>query len=224
MNTTTPPNVAVIDDDASVRQALSRLLRSADHQVQTFACAQEFLQYRDMDGIGCLVLDVQLPDLNGLELQAALERLEHGPSIVFISGYGDIPMTVRAMRAGAVDFLTKPYDAAALLGAVANALQINAAQRSRDRALAAERARINSLTQREREVLSGVVAGLLNKQIAAELGICEKTVKVHRAHIMDKTGVKSVAELVRICEHVGPENSARTRSAAGPSPLAHTLS
>lgn len=224
MNVTTHPNVAVIDDDASVRQALVRLLRSAGHQAQTFACAQEFLQYPDMDDIGCLVLDVQLPDLNGLELQTALEQLEHGPSIVFITGHGDIPMTVCAMRAGAVDFLTKPCDADTLLGAVANALQINAAQRSRDRTLAAERARISSLTQREREVLGGVVAGLLNKQIAAELGICEKTVKVHRAHIMEKTGVKSVAELVRICEHVGPETGARTRSAAEPSPPARTLS
>jgi len=195
-------NVAVVDDDTSVRQALSRLLRSAGYSVKTFACAQEFLQYPTLADIGCLVLDVQLPDLNGLELQAALERLEHAPAIVFITGYGDIPMTVRAMRAGAVDFLTKPVDADVLLDAVVRGLQIDAAQRTQKREQTVERTRLASLTQREREVLHGITTGLRNKQIAAELSICEKTVKVHRAHIMEKVGVRSVAELVRIAEHV----------------------
>jgi len=186
MNGTNQSNVAIVDDDASVRQALARLLRTEGHSVQTFGCAQEFLQHPAIDDIGCLVLDVQLPDLNGLELQADLEQLARAPAVVFISGYGDIPMTVRAMRAGAVDFLTKPCDAQVLLNAVAQALLLNGAQRNR---------------QREHEVLRGIIMGLRNKQIAAELAICEKTVKVHRAHIMEKLGVRSVAELVRMAEH-----------------------
>lgn len=201
--------VAVVDDDPSVRQALARLLKSAGHGVQTFACAQEFLQYPALDAIACLVLDMQLPDLNGLELQAALDRQEHTPSIVFISGYGDIPMTVRAMRAGAVDFLTKPCKADVLLDAVACALQADAAQRSRQREQTAERSRLANLTQREHEVLHGIIAGLRNKQIAAELNICEKTVKVHRAHIMEKVSVRSVAELVRIAEHVSGKTAVK---------------
>jgi FixJ family two-component response regulator len=194
------PNVAIVDDDPSVRQALARLLRTAGHNVQSFACAQEFLQYPSLGDIGCLVLDVQLPDLNGLELQSALERLEHAPAVVFITGYGDIPMSVHAMRAGAVDFLTKPCDADLLLEAVARAVQADAVQRIRQREQSVTRCRLASLTQREREVLRGIITGLRNKQIAAEMGICEKTVKVHRAHIMEKVGVRSVAELVRISE------------------------
>ena len=201
MSGTHQANVAIVDDDASVRQALARLLRSSGHSVQSFGCAQEFLQHPAIDDIGCLVLDVQLPDLNGLELQAALERLARAPAVVFISGYGDIPMTVRAMRAGAVDFLTKPCDAQVLLNAVAQALQLNVAQRRQQCELTAQRARLASLTQREREVLRGIIAGMRNKLIAAELAICEKTVKVHRAHIMEKLGVRSVAELVRMTEH-----------------------
>lgn len=191
-------DVAIVDDDPSVRQALARLLRSAGHEVQTYVCAQELLQSAGLGGVGCLVLDVQLPDLNGLQLQIALETLEHAPAIVFITGYGDIPTTVRAMRAGAVDFLTKPCDADVLLDAVARALQVDALQRSQEREQTAVRTRLASLTQRERQVLHGIVAGLRNKQIAAELAICEKTVKVHRAHIMEKVGVRSVAELVSI--------------------------
>jgi FixJ family two-component response regulator len=194
-------NVAVVDDDASVRQALTRLLRTEGYNVQGFACAQELLEYPALDGIGCLVLDIQLPDLNGLELQTALERLKHVPAIVFLTGYGDIPMTVRAMRAGAVDFLTKPCGAETLLDAVGRALRVDAVQRSQQREQATQRSRLASLTQREREVLHGIIGGLRNKQIAAELCICEKTVKVHRAHIMEKVGVRSVAELVRIAEH-----------------------
>jgi len=200
-------SVAVVDDDAAVRQALSRLLRSAGHNVQSFTCAQEFLQSPALGNMGCLVLDVQLPDLSGLELQAALERLEHAPAIVFITGYGDIPMTVRAMRAGAVDFLTKPCEADVLLDAVARALRADAVQRSRQWEETVERTRLASLTQREREVMRGVIAGLRNKQIAAELCICEKTVKVHRAHVMEKVGVRSVAELVRIAAHIAGSSS-----------------
>lgn len=206
---TTQVNVAVVDDDPSVRQALVRLLRTAGHNVQGFACAQEFLQYPAPDDISCLVLDVQLPDLNGLELQAALERLAHAPAIVFITGCGDIPTTVRAMRAGAVDFLTKPCDADVFLDAVARAMQADAAQRSQQQEQSVVRIRLASLTQREREVLRGIIAGLRNKQVAAELCICEKTVKVHRAHIMEKMGVRSVAELVRIAEQVSGSATVR---------------
>ena len=195
-------NVAIVDDDPSVRQALARLVRAEGHCVQTFSCAQEFLRYSGIADIGCLVLDIQLPDLDGLELQSVLERQEYSPAIVFLTGYGDIPLTVRAIRAGAVDFLTKPCAADVLLDAVGRALRMNARQRSLQRAHRAERTRFESLTQREREVLQGIVRGLRNKQIAAQLNICEKTVKVHRAHIMEKMAVRSVAELVRIAEHV----------------------
>ena len=194
-------NVAVVDDDPSVRQALTRLLRAEGHAVLSFACAQELLDSPARDNIGCLVLDMQLPDVSGLELQSALDRFEHAPAIVFLTGYGDIPTTVLAMRAGAVDFLTKPCSPDALLDAVGRALERDALQRSKQLAHTAECARMASLTQREREVLRGIIAGLRNKQIAAELDICEKTVKVHRAHIMEKVGVRSVAELVRIAEH-----------------------
>jgi FixJ family two-component response regulator len=193
--------VAVVDDDASVRQALARLLRSAGYSAHTFACARELLQHPAIDDIGCLVLDVQLPDLNGLELQAMLECQAYMPAIVFLTGYGDIPMTVRAMRAGAVDFLTKPCDAKVLLNAVEQALQACTVQRSRQRKLSAECVRLSNLTPREHQVLRGILSGLRNKQIAAELGIREKTVKVHRAHIMEKTGVHSVVELVHITSH-----------------------
>lgn len=195
-------NVAVVDDDPSVRQALARLLRTEGHCVQTFACAQELLHYSGIDDLACLVLDMQLPDLDGLALQATLERLEHVPAIVFLTGHGDIPMAVRAMHAGAVNFLTKPCAADVLLDAVDRAVQLDAQLRSQQQTSAAERARLASLTAREREILHGIVTGLRNKQIAAELNICEKTVKVHRAHIMEKVGVRSVAELVRIAEHV----------------------
>lgn len=197
------PGVAIVDDDASVRQALARLLRTAGHDVDVFDCASEFLRQADLDALGCLVLDVRLPDLDGLELQGVLDGLQHAPPIVFLTGHGDIPMTVRAMRQGAVDFLTKPCHAEELLGAVGRALDADAERRSRQRSSAAARARLASLTRREKDVLGGVAAGLLNKQIAAELAICEKTVKVHRAHVMEKMGVRSVADLVRLYQQCG---------------------
>lgn len=197
------PGVAIVDDDASVRQALARLLRTAGHDVHVFDCASEFLRQADLGALGCLVLDVRLPDLNGLELQGVLDGLEHCPPIVFLTGHGDIPMTVRAMRQGAIDFLVKPCPAAELLGAVSRALDADAARRTRQQLSAAARSRLASLTRRERDVLRGVAAGLLNKQIAAELAISEKTVKVHRAHVMEKMGVRSVADLVRLHQQCG---------------------
>jgi FixJ family two-component response regulator len=201
--------IAVVDDDASVRQAFVRLLRAAGHRAESFACARDLLAHPSLGDFGCVLLDVDLPDLNGLELQATLERLDAAPPIVFITGHGDIPMTVRAMQAGAIDFLTKPCEADTILRAVARALQTGSERRRRQQLRASERARLATLTPREHEVLAGIVAGLRNKQIGARLDICEKTVKVHRAHVMEKMAVRSVADLVRMAEHlgVGTENS-----------------
>lgn len=199
--------VAVVDDDRSVLQAYARLLRLAGHEVRAFACAEEFLRYAHIDEVGCLVLDMLLPDLNGLELQARLQALDHVPPIVFITGHGDVPSTVRAMRAGAVDLLTKPCSAAVMLEAVGRALRRYAVQRQAREELDAARSRIAALTPREQDVLRGIVAGLRNKQIGLQLDISEKTVKVHRNHIMQKTHAGSVAELVRLADRIGLTNS-----------------
>ena len=219
MNETFDTSVAIVDDDPSVRQALARLLRVDGNNVQTFSCAQELLQHMSIDNIGCLVLDLQLPDLNGLELQAILDRLEDAPSIVFISGHGDIPITVRAMQAGAIDFLPKPFEAQALLDAVARALEKDRERRTRQRELTDICKHLKSLTPREQDVLRGVVAGLLNKQIAARLDICEKTVKIHRAHVMEKMCVRSVAELVHITEQIGLDKKPFSGNEQSHSPL-----
>jgi FixJ family two-component response regulator len=204
--------VWVVDDDASVRRALERLLRAGGHHTETFASASEFLQHvhrTGRDGPGCLVLDVQLPELNGLELQAELAIAGLDLPIVFITGHGDIPMSVRAMKAGAVDFLPKPVAADALLHAVEQALARAAEQADHDEA----RRRLQTLTPRESEVLALVTAGRLNKQIAAQLGISLKTVKVHRARAMEKLGAASVAEAVRAVDRaggrVGPRSNTR---------------
>jgi FixJ family two-component response regulator len=198
--------VFVVDDDPSVAKALSRLLRAKGYDVQSFTSPQAFLDSHDPAVPGCAVLDVIMPGCNGLELQQALTGAGAAGlprPIIFLSGKGDIPTSVRAIKAGAVDFLTKPVDGGALLDAIARA----AAQDSRsrhDRAeLAAIQDRIASLTPRERQVLGHVVAGRLNKQIAADLGTVEKTVKVHRSRMMDKMGVRSVADLVRLAEKAG---------------------
>jgi len=188
--------VRVVDDDAAVLKSLDRLLRSAGFTVRTFPSSRDFLQHND-DGIpGCVVLDLSMPGLNGLQLQQALASAENPCPVIFITGNGDIPSSVRAMKAGAVDFLTKPFDQAQLLGAVRLAIDKDRSAR----AVRAERsslgARVAALTPREREVMAHVIAGRLNKQIAAALGTAEKTVKVHRARVMKKMGVDSVAELV----------------------------
>lgn len=192
------PVVHLIDDDASVRRALGRILVAEGYAVEGHESAEAFLRRADPAGPGCLVVDLQLPGASGLEFQAGLiERGETAP-LIFVTGRGDIPASVRAMKGGAVDFLTKPVDRAALLGAVASALE-------RDRARQAARAsevrveeRLARLTPREREVLELVVLGRLNKQIAAELGIAEKTIKVHRARVMGKLEVRTLADLVRL--------------------------
>jgi FixJ family two-component response regulator len=196
--------VFLVDDDAGVVKALSRLLRAKGYDVQPFTSSQAFLDDHDAAVPGCAVLDVGMPGVNGLDLQHALTLAVSQPRpIIFLTGKGDIPTSVRAMRAGAVDFLTKPVDGGALLAAIARAADQDAKSRHDHAALTAIQVRLLSLTPREREVLAHVVAGKLNKQIAADLGTVEKTVKVHRSRMMEKMGVRSVADLVRLAERAG---------------------
>ena len=188
--------IHVVDDDASVRDALQRLLGAYGYEVRQYASAGEFLLAWPADLPGCLLLDVRMPGPSGLELQQALSRRADAPPVVFLTGFGDIPMSVLAIRRGAVDFLTKPVEKEALLAAVNAALERDAERRERNRAHQAMRNRFDSLTARERAVFAQVVEGRLNKQIAESLGTCERTVKAHRAHVMEKMDVHSVAELV----------------------------
>ena len=198
--------VFVIDDDASVRRSLGRLLRSAGHRAELFASADDFLRREPYEGVGCLVLDVRLPGLNGLELQARLADRDEVMPVIFITGHGDIPTSVHAMKAGAADFLPKPVDDRALLEAIEQALA-NCRRGMRTRAEVAEiRSRFAALTPREREVLFEMLTGKLNKQIAADLGAAEKTIKVHRGRVMTKMGIRSVAELVRLAVRAGIAN------------------
>ena len=197
------PTVFVIDDEPSVRKSLCRLLKVAGYHAEAFASAREFLESQPGPRVGCLVLDVQMPDLNGLELQQALAAADRCLPIVFITGHGDLPTSVRAMKAGAMDFLSKPFDEKDLLDAIARALE-KAEQEGKTRAESAEVGkRLETLTPREHEVLLQVLTGHLNKQIAAQLGASEKTIKVHRGRVMRKMQVQSVAELVRLCEKAG---------------------
>ena len=195
--------VFVIDDEPSVRKSLGRLLKAAGYRVEAFTSAREFLQRDPNVGVGCLVLDVQMPDLNGLELQRALTETGRHVPIIFITGHGDIPMSVRAMKGGANDFLSKPFDAKDLLEAIARALA-TAQLQSTHRAESDDVKRLLAmLTPREHEVMLEVITGKPNKQIAAALGTSEKTVKVHRGRVMHKLAVQSVADLVRLCEKAG---------------------
>lgn len=192
------PIVFVVDDDVSVRESLESLIRSTGWQVETFASAQEFLSRPRALAPSCLVLDVTLPDLNGLDLQKriAVDRIDM--PIIFITGYGDVPMTVRAMKAGAVEFLTKPFVADVLLGAIHNAIERSRAALESEAGMQALRDRYATLSPREREVLALVVSGLLNKQVGGELGISEITVKAHRGKVMQKMKAKSLADLVNM--------------------------
>ena len=195
--------IFVVDDDASMREALQRLLRSVGLQVTPFASAREFLQHRGADGPGCLVLDVRLPGLSGLDLQHELAVAQIDLPIIFITGYGDIPMTVRAMKAGAVEFLTKPFRDQDLLDAIQQALERGRLARAQRVEMAELRGRFAALTPRERDVFGLVVTGLQNKQVAAALGTSAITIKRHRAQVMHKMRVTSLAELVKIADHLG---------------------
>jgi FixJ family two-component response regulator len=197
------PDVFLVDDDPSVRRALARLIKSAGHQVQTFSSAQEFLGTRAGGEAACLVLDVRMPGLTGIELQRQLQTLNRNVPIVFMTGHGSIPMSVQAMKAGAVDFLPKPVKDTDLLRAIEQALARAVRDRAERNELEGVRERVERLTPREREVMVLVVRGLLNKQVAFELGTVEKTIKVHRARVMEKMQVDSLADLVRLAEKIG---------------------
>jgi FixJ family two-component response regulator len=199
----TEPIVFVVDDDRSFRRSTERLVRLAGYEVRVFGSAGEFLAAEATEAPSCLVLDVRMPGLTGLDLQRELAEAGNEIPIIFMTGHGDIPMSVRAMKAGAIEFLTKPFRERELLAAIEEALARDRAARERRQSLAALRACYESLTPREREVMKHVVAGLLNKQIAAKLKTVEKTVKFHRAHIMNKMAAGSLAELVRLAGDLG---------------------
>jgi FixJ family two-component response regulator len=201
--TAAAPLVLVVDDDPSVRKGLSRLLASADYAVEAFASAQEFLAREPYPGPCCLVLDVRMPGLTGMQLQEMLAATGRRMSIVFVTGHADVPTSVKAMKAGAVDLLTKPVDVEDLIAAIQRAVTRDAHERASETRLADLRRRVETLTAREVEVFARVVTGMLNKQIGAVLGIGEKTVKVHRARVMEKMRAGSVAELVRLADEVG---------------------
>ena len=198
-----PAVVFVVDDDASLRDALKSLFKSVGLRAELFSSASEFLQSKHPDIASCLVLDVRLPGLSGLDFQAELARANIRVPIVFITGHGDIPMTVRAMKAGAVEFLTKPFRDQDLLDAVRVGLERDRARRENEGTTSKLRAQFESLTPREQEVIAFVTAGLMNKQIAAEIGVSEVTVKVHRGNVMRKMGARSLADLVRMADILG---------------------
>ena len=198
-----PSVVFVVDDDVSMRQALQRLFQSVGLQAQVFGSTEEFLNTKIPDVASCLVLDVRLPGGSGLDFQSELVKANIHVPIIFITGHGDIPMSVQAMKAGAVEFLTKPFRDQELLDAIQVALNRDHTRRQNDEAVSSLRARYESLTPREREVMALVTAGLMNKQIAAQLNVSEITVKVHRGNAMGKMGARSLAELVRMADDLG---------------------
>jgi len=195
--------VFLVDDDAGVLKALSRLLRAQGYEVRPFASAEEFLARHDAALPGCAVFDVAMPGLDGLALQQTFTAGGNRRPVIFLTGKGDIPKSVRAIKAGAIDFLTKPVNAKDLLEAIARAEAVDAGTRQSSTDLAAVQAKIATLTPREREVLTHVIAGRLNKQIAGDLGTVEKTIKVHRGRMMEKLGVRTVVDLVRLAEKAG---------------------
>ena len=201
------PTVFVVDDDTSVRTALKRLIQSVGFQVETFDSAQAFLEHGSHDGPACLILDVRMPGMSGIELQQQLTSVGLGMPIVFITGHGNIPMSVKAMKAGAVDFIEKPFEDQKLIDAINLAIKKNKKFRTEQAEINDLQRRVDSLTPREHEVFILVVSGMLNKQIAFDLGMSEKTVKVHRARVMDKMKAKSLADLVRMAEKTSQFNT-----------------
>jgi len=197
------PIVFIIDDDASMRRALTNLFQSVGLEVEAFGSAPEMLQSKVPDVASCLVLDIRLPGLSGLDLQTELAGANIHIPIIFITGHGDIPMTVRAMKSGAVDFLTKPFRDQDLLDAVVKAIERDRNRREAEKTVANLQSMFETLTSREREVLALVASGLMNKQIAAELGLAEITIKIHRGHLMKKMGARSLADLIRMAETLG---------------------
>ena len=202
MNTPGIPLIHIVDDDESFRVAVARLLRAAGYQVETYSSAGDFFLIGPRNRPGCLLLDLKMPGRNGLDLQAALATNEQSLPIIFISGHGNIPAAVRALKAGAIDFLTKPVRKQVLLEAVKQAVIRDSERRAHYEQLDLLRSRYASLTPREHEVFGQVIAGKLNKQIAADIGASERTVKAHRAHVMEKMRVSSVAELVHIADRL----------------------
>ncbi len=203
------PIVLIVDDDPSVREALGRLFRSVDLEPRLFASVAELMRQKFPDAPCCLVLDIRLPGVSGLDFQTQLAEANIHVPIIMITGHGDIPMSVRAMKGGAVDFLTKPFRDQDMIDAVAHAIERDRKRRDNNKSLAELRGLFESLTPREREIMALVTAGLMNKQVAGELGLSEITVKIHRGHIMKKMGVRSLADLVRAAEALELRRSAR---------------
>jgi FixJ family two-component response regulator len=208
--------VFIVDDAREVRTALSRVLGAAGYEVRAFESAERFLEDQEGEAPGCLLLDICMPGMSGLDVQRTLAGTKRGRPIVFLTGHGDIQTSVHAMKVGAVDFLTKPIDTTRLFAAVEQALKVDEAARRERGICRAIEERLNSLTPRERQVMEQVISGRLNKQIAAQLGIGEKTVKVHRARVMSKMEVRSVAELVQLATKVGMAREPALAVAAGP--------
>jgi len=206
-HSTLDPIVFVIDDDASMRRALSYLLQSAGYKVETHSSAEEFLRREHYDGVGCIILDVRMPGLSGMDLQEKLMGSDYRMPIIFLTGHGELSMGVEAMKKGAIDFLTKPCDDEQLLGAVHSAIEKDKQARGSYKEKQEIRGRIELLTPRENEILRYVISGMLNKQIALKLGIAEQTVKIHRGRIMEKLCAESVADLVRLAGKAGIEPS-----------------
>jgi FixJ family two-component response regulator len=204
--------IFIVDDDESVREALRSLFRSVGHKVEMFGSAAEWLRSKIPDVPSCLVLDVRLPGLSGLDFQAELAKANLDIPIIFMTGHGDIPMSVKAMKAGAVDFLTKPFRDQDMLDAIGLALERDRKRRESAKRLSDLQARLEALTPREREVMGLVTAGMMNKQIAGELKVSEITVKIHRGHVMRKMGARSLADLVRMAEALGVRRT-------GPAPI-----
>jgi FixJ family two-component response regulator len=197
------PTVFIIDDDPSVRSGLTRLVQTAGIRTESYGSARDFLVSEKINGPGCIVLDIKMPEMTGPELQEELLKTAYGMPIIFLSGYGDVPTTVQAIKNGAVDFLTKPVDHEDLMNAIRQSLTIDAKNRNQLAESSAIKEQLKTLTPREYEIMTYVITGMLNKQIAAELAISEETIKIHRGRVMHKLKIVSVAELVRICEKAG---------------------